>query len=158
MRAAAAKVKAERDAKKKELRLKRKSIRKILAGENMVSEDDVTFFCEFAEEDILNKAVLGLEREGGGVTIFKELLQSLRLDKENRDALQAEASNSSRTELLKKFSKQDRTNILQQRPWSEDEVSMLAKVAILCFLSLNLRNNKNCSVNVVTNRCVLLKS
>ncbi len=138
-RAAAAKVKAERDARKKELRLKRKSIREFFLKEASISNDDVTFFCEFAQEGTLNKAILEIEREGS-VTAFKELLQCLQLEKESRDALQAEASNNNRAELLKKFSKQDRrTDMIQQRPWSEDEVSMLAKVmVVLYFRTLNL--------------------
>ncbi len=138
-RAAAAKAKAQRDARRKELRLKRKSIREFFAREASISNGDITFFCEFAEEDTLNKAILEMECEGG-VTAFKELLQSLRLEKENRDALQAEASNNNRAELLKKFSKQDHsTDMVQQRPWSEDEVSMLAKVVVvLYFRTLNL--------------------
>ncbi len=136
-RAAAAKAKTERDARRKELRLKRKSIRESLAGEASVYSDDVTFFCEVADEDALDKVILELEREDS-VTVFKKLLQSLRSEKVNRDALQAEASNNSRAEFLKKFSNQDRSDIFQQRPWSEDEVSMLAKVMFLYFLTCNL--------------------
>ncbi len=136
-RAIAAKAKTERDARRKELRLKRKSIRESLAGEASVSSDDVTFFCEVADEGVLNKAILELECEGG-VFAFKDLLQSLRFEKENRDALQAEASNSSRAEFLKKFSNLGLSDTFQQRPWSENEISMLAKVVLIYFLTHNL--------------------
>ncbi len=136
-RAIAAKAKTERDARRKELRLKRKSIRESLAGEASVSSDDVTFFCEVADEGVLNKAILELECEGG-VFAFKDLLQSLRFEKENRDALQAEASNSSRAEFLKKFSNLELSDTFQQRPWSENEISMLAKVVLIYFLTHNL--------------------